>query len=43
MFDGKKRFSNFDKAFRTLERTVAIEHPSEAERSGLIQFFEMAF
>ncbi|VGO13776.1 hypothetical protein PDESU_02333 [Pontiella desulfatans] len=39
----KQRFSNFEKAFRTLERTVAIEHPSEAERGGLIQFFEMAF
>ncbi len=39
----KQRFENFEKAFRTLERTVAIEHPSEAERGGLIQFFEMAF
>jgi nucleotidyltransferase substrate binding protein (TIGR01987 family) len=39
----KQRFSNFEKAFHTLERTVAIEHPSEAERGGLIQFFEMAF
>jgi nucleotidyltransferase substrate binding protein (TIGR01987 family) len=39
----KQRFTNFEKAFRTLERTMAIEHPSEAERGGLIQFFEMAF
>ena len=39
----KQRFKNFEKAFRTLERTVAIEHPSEAERGGLIQFFEVAF
>ena len=39
----RQRFTNFEKAFRTLERTVAIEHPSEAERGGLIQFFEMAF
>lgn len=39
----KQRFSNFEKAFRTLERTVEIENPSEAERGGLIQFFEMAF
>jgi len=39
----KQRFVNFDKAFQALERTVAIENPSEAERGGLIQFFEMAF
>lgn len=39
----KQRFANFEKAFRALERTVAIEHPSEAERGGLVQFFEMAF
>ncbi len=39
----KQRFVNFEKAFQTLERTVAIENPSEAERGGLIQFFEMAF
>ena len=26
-----------------MERTVAIEHPSEAERGGLIQFFEVTF
>lgn len=39
----KQRFSNFEKSFQTLERTVAIENPSEAERGGLIQFFEMAF
>lgn len=39
----KQRFMNFDKAFHTLERTVAIENPSEAERGGLIQFFEVAF
>lgn len=39
----KQRFMNFDKAFQALERTVAIENPSEAERGGLIQFFEVAF
>ncbi|MCK4563837.1 MAG: nucleotidyltransferase substrate binding protein [Verrucomicrobia bacterium] len=39
----KQRFVNFEKAFQALERTVAIEHPSEAERGGLIQFFEVAF
>jgi len=39
----KQRFANFEKAFQTLERTAAIENPSEAERGGLIQFFEVAF
>ena len=39
----KQRFENFEKAFRLLERTVAIVSPSEAERGGLIQFFEAAF
>ena len=39
----KQRFVNFEKAFRTLERTVAIENPSEAERGGLVQFFEVTF
>lgn len=39
----KQRFANFEKAFRALERTVVIENPSEAERGGLIQFFEVAF
>ena len=39
----KQRFVNFEKAFQALERTVSIEHPSEAERAGLIQFFEVAF
>ena len=39
----KQRFVNFEKAFQALERTVAIENPSEAERGGLIQFFEVAF
>lgn len=39
----KQRFVNFEKAFQALERTVAIENPSEAERAGLIQFFEVAF
>lgn len=39
----KQRFVNVGKAFQSLERTVAIENPSEAERGGLIQFFEVAF
>jgi nucleotidyltransferase substrate binding protein (TIGR01987 family) len=39
----KQRFSHFRKAFSLLEQTLAIENPSEAERAGLIQFFEMSF
>ncbi len=39
----KQRFENFEKAYLLLERTIAIEHPSEAERGGLIKFFEVAF
>lgn len=39
----KQRFRNFDKTYALLERTLTIKSPSEAERAGLIQFFEMAF
>ncbi len=39
----KQRFQNFEKAYRLLERTLNIKNPSEAERGGLIQFYEMAF
>jgi nucleotidyltransferase substrate binding protein (TIGR01987 family) len=39
----KQRFVNFKKAFLLLEQTLTIEHPSDAERAGLIQFFEMSF
>ena len=39
----KQRFVHFSKAYNLLEQTIAIEGPSEAERAGLIQFFEMAF
>ena len=39
----KQRFVHFQKAFRLLEQTLTIEHPSDAERAGLIQFFEMSF
>jgi nucleotidyltransferase substrate binding protein (TIGR01987 family) len=39
----KQRFAHFRKAFSLLEQTMTIEHPSDAERAGLIQFFEMAF
>jgi nucleotidyltransferase substrate binding protein (TIGR01987 family) len=39
----QQRFQNFEKAFQLLERTVNIKSLSEAERGGLIQFFEVAF
>ena len=39
----KQRFQNFEKAFKLLERTVNIDSLSEAERGGLIQFFEVTF
>lgn len=39
----KQRFSNFEKAYNLLEQTLRITTPSDAERAGLIQFFEMAF
>jgi nucleotidyltransferase substrate binding protein (TIGR01987 family) len=39
----KQRFAHFRKAFSLLEQTMTIEPPSDAERAGLIQFFEMAF
>jgi nucleotidyltransferase substrate binding protein (TIGR01987 family) len=39
----KQRLVHFRKAYALLEQTIAIERPSEAERAGLIQFFEMSF
>jgi len=39
----KQRFSHFRKAFLLLEQTLKIETPSEVERAGLIQFFEVSF
>ncbi len=39
----KQRFVLFRKAYVLLEQTIAINNPSEAERAGLIQFFELAF
>ena len=39
----KQRFNHFKKAFVLLEQTLAIAAPSDAERAGLIQFFEMTF
>ena len=39
----KQRFVHFSRAYMLLEQTIAIKGPSEAERAGLIQFFEMSF
>jgi nucleotidyltransferase substrate binding protein (TIGR01987 family) len=39
----KQRFFNYERCFKLLERTLLIANPSEAERGGLIQFYEMAF
>jgi len=39
----RQRFQNFQSAFRLLEEAIAIDGPSEVERAGLIQFFEMTF
>ena len=39
----QQRFSHFCRAFSLLEQSLAIKNPSEVERAGLIQFFEMSF
>lgn len=39
----KQRFQNFEKVFSQLESSLKIKNPSEVERAGLIQFFELSF
>jgi nucleotidyltransferase substrate binding protein (TIGR01987 family) len=39
----QQRFHNYEKAFLLLERALTIATPSEVERGGIIQFYEMAF
>lgn len=39
----KQRFMNFEKAFKLLEKFIAMENPDETERAGGIQFFEMTY
>lgn len=39
----KQRFAHYKKSFGLLEQSVAIANPSEVERAGLIQFFDMTF
>jgi nucleotidyltransferase substrate binding protein (TIGR01987 family) len=36
-----QRFSNFEKTVKLLERTLQITNPSEAEKAGLVKFYEM--
>jgi len=38
-----QRLENLKKAFNVLEKAVNIENPTEIERGGLIQFYEMTF
>lgn len=39
----KQRFENYKRAFKLLEKALKINNPSEVERGGIIQFYEMAF
>ncbi len=39
----RQRFQNYEKAFLLLERALSITAPSEVERGGIIQFYEMTF
>ena len=39
----KQRFENYEKAYLLLQRISKIKEPSEPERMGLIQAFEIAF
>lgn len=39
----KQRFQNYRKSFAQLKMAVAISEPSDIERAGLIQFFELTF
>lgn len=38
-----QRFANFEKSFAQLQTALKIAHPSDTERAGIIQFFELAF
>jgi len=39
----KQRFQNFERAYLLLKRSLDIHAPSEIERGGIIQFYEIAF
>ena len=39
----KQRYNNFEKSFNLLDRSLKIQNPTEAERGGIIQFYETTF
>ncbi len=39
----QQRFQNFEKSYTLLKSIATVEHPSEGEKMGLIQAFEMCF
>ena len=39
----RQRYQNFHRAFSLLKQALTIDEPSEVERAGMIQFFEMSF
>ncbi len=39
----RQRFENFSKALEHLREALALKNPSELERAGAIQFFEIVF
>jgi|SRR3989338_10610745 len=39
----RQRFQNFEKAFLQLAESLQIQNPTNTERAGLIQFFEVTF
>ncbi len=39
----KQRFENFENAFLKLKSALEIDEPSEIEKAGVIQYFEITF
>jgi len=39
----KQRFSEFQKALKSLEKALMVKDPDEIYRAGIIQYFEMTF
>lgn len=39
----RQRFVHFEKSFLQLQTALQIPHPSNTERAGIIQFFELSF
>ena len=38
-----QRFQNYQRAYQLLQTALEIKQPSQVERAGIIQFFEMSF